>query len=157
MMEVAKQVTDTLVQVVLIPALLAIGSALLIIIRNYAKTVAQSMVAKYEMDSLKSLTGINNNLMAEIDKAVDAAVAKMMVTVEKLKSDNQGELSNEHIKLVNTAAKDIIMQTLPVSLTEEGGTLNGIIGGTKSLNTLIDGMIEKHVVEQKAKRKDVFK
>ncbi len=151
MTDVVHQITDMIVQVVLIPALLAIGSALLVIIRSYVKKVSESLVAKYEMDSLSALTTVSNNLNTEIDKAVDSAVAKMMVTVEELKSKNNGQLTKEDIAEVNNKAKDLIFQTLPISLTEEGGTLNKIAGGTSSLNTLIDGLIEKHVVEQKAK------
>lgn len=150
------QLMNTLVQGVLIPAILAIGSAVLLIIKSYAQKVSDSLVAKNEMDSLSARTAINNNLMRDIDLIVESAVAKLMITVGEIKDTNgDGKLTIEDISEVNTMAKKIIYKSLPDSLTTEGGVLNEIIGGCDSLNTLIDGLIEKHVVEQKVKIKEL--
>ena len=151
MREFLHQMADMAVQVILIPAMLAIGSTLLVIIKSYVQKIGQSLVAKYEMESLKSLTNVSMNLAAEIDKAVDAAVASMMVTVNRLKEENNGELSEEDAVYVKGMAKELVDQSLPNSLTEDGEILNKAIGGTEALNTLIAGLIEKHVVEQKVK------
>ena len=151
MKEFLHQMADMAVQVILIPAMLAIGSTLLVIIKSYVQKIGQSLVAKYEMESLKSLTNVSMNLAAEIDKAVDAAVASMMVTVNRLKEENNGELSEEDAVYVKGMAKELVDQSLPSSLTEDGEILNKAIGGTEALNTLIAGLIEKHVVEQKVK------
>ena len=151
--EFLSQLADMAVQVVLIPALLAIGSTLLVIIKSYVQRIGQSLVAKYEMESLKSLTNVSMNLTAEIDKAVDSAVASMMVTVNRLKEENNGELSEEDAVYVKGMARELVDQSLPDSLTTDGEILNKAIGGTEALNTLIAGLIEKHVVEQKVKQK----
>jgi len=151
MREFLHQMADMAVQVILIPAMLAIGSTLLVIIKSYVQKIGQSLVAKYEMESLKSLTNVSMNLATEIDKAVDAAVASMMVTVNRLKEENNGELSEEDAVYVKGMAKELVDQSLPSSLTEDGEILNKAIGGTEALNTLIAGLIEKHVVEQKVK------
>ena len=50
-------------------------------------------------------------------------------------------------------ARELVDQSLPDSLTTDGEILNKAIGGTEALNTLIAGLIEKHVVEQKVKQK----
>lgn len=153
MKEFLSQLADMAVQVILIPALLAIGSTLLVIIKSYVQRIGQSLVAKYEMESLKSLTNVSMNLTAEIDKAVDSAVASMMVTVNRLKEENNGELSEEDAVYVKGMARELVDQSLPDSLTTDGEILNKAIGGTEALNTLIAGLIEKHVVEQKVKQK----
>lgn len=148
-----KQIMDMVVQVILVPALLAIGSVVLVIIRSYVQKIGQNLITKYEMESLKSLTDVSMNLSAEIDKAVDSAVAKMMITVDELKSANEdGQLTSEDVEYVQGMAKELVARSLPDSLTTEGEVLNRAIGGTEALNTLIEGLIEKHVVEQKIKR-----
>lgn len=151
--EFAKQIMDMIVQIVLVPALLAIGSVVLVIIRSYVQKIGQNLITKYEMESLKSLTDVTNNLSTEIDKAVDSAVAKMMITVDKLKEENEdGQLTDNDVEYVQSMAKELVNRSLPDSLTVDGEILNKAIGGTEALNTLIEGLIEKHVVEQKIRR-----
>jgi len=89
--------------------------------------------------------------MEEVSEIVDVAVNANMQQAQEWKDDH-GKLTATEVKKLNDEAKRLIYKTLPKSLIEEGGALSTLIGGQGALSCLIDGLIEKHVIENKKKK-----
>ena len=144
-----------LVNNVLLPLLIAIGSAMLIVAKSYIKRIMKSIEAKNDLESLMKLNEMKSTLINEIGIIVDAAVGSNMQLADKMKSENENcKLTNDQMKLLNESAKELIMKALPESLTNENGSLLNIIGGKDKLDAIIEGMLEKYVYEYKIKSSD---
>lgn len=143
-------IVKTIVDNILLPILVVIGSSLLVIVKSYAQKITESVIAKNEIVSLGNISLIKNNLLSEISTIVQAAVCSHMTLAEGLKSDGT-KLSYSDVIMLQNSAKQLIYQSLPSSLTDENGAMLKIIGGKDKLDAIISGVIEHAVIEVKSK------
>jgi len=151
MEESLSTLTSIIVNNVLAPLLLVVGSTVLVVVKKYADKVVNSIVSKNDTETLERVTSTRSQILEEIDFVVDGAVASNMQLAEELKSQKK-KLTPEDVKLLNRTAIQLIYDSLPDSLTNENGTLSKIIGGKERLTSIIDGLIEKHVNDQKIEK-----
>jgi len=152
MENLTERVLDIITNNILAPALLAIGSAILLIIRSYAEKMMKSIVSKNEKECLELETKTKVNILAEIDNIVSGAVAANMKLAEELKiaaAEKGRDLTSAEVAMLNNSARELIMNALPDSLTREGGILHTIVGGSEKLRIIIDDSIEKHVIDHR--------
>lgn len=136
---------------VVIPALVVIGSAVLVVLKSYVKKVTDSMIAQNELATLNNIASIKNHLLSEIATIVQAAVSTNMSIAEVLKSNNGGGLTDDQVAMLQKSAKDLVYQALPENLTNEEGSLMKIVGGKDKLDSIIGSLLEHSVIEAKSK------
>lgn len=144
--EFIKVVTDN----ILTPAILIIASAVIIIVKNYAKKISDSIVTKNEIDALEKTQAAKEKILKEVASAVEAAVGSNMQTANDIKASGN-KLTDEQSDELKNNAKKIALASLPTSITDEDGSLMKIIGGKEKLDTIIDSYIEKYVYEYQVK------
>ena len=145
-------VTKLLVDNILMPILMVIGSAVLVVVKSYVKRITDSMIAKNEISSLSNITTIKNNLLCEIGTIVQAAVCTNMSLAESLKSaGGTNKLTDTDIAMLQDSTKQLVYQALPTSLTEENGSLLKIVGGKDKLDLIINNQLEHAVISTKSK------
>ena len=142
--------TKAVVDNILLPILVVIGSSLLVIAKTYVKRITDSIIAKNESVSLGNIASIKNHLLAEIATIVQAAVCTNMTIAESLKTGGI-KLSDTDVSMLQDSAKQLIYQSLPPSLTDEAGSMLKIIGGKEKLDSIINGALEHAVIEAKGK------
>lgn len=135
---------------IITPVLVVIGSAILMVVRSYVKRIRDSIIAKNEMVSLDSLTRIKNNLLEEIETIVKAAVFTNMNLANAMKIGGK-KLTDTEIEMLQQSTKSLVYQTLPTTLTEDNGVMLEVIGGKDRLDGIINNFIEKSVIDAKAK------
>ena len=135
---------------ILIPVLIVIGSSVLVIAKSYVQKLTDSIIAKNEIVSLNNIASIKNHILAEIATLVQAAVCTNMTIAEGIKAAGNG-LSDADITMLQDSAKQLVYQSLPLSLTDENGSMLKILGGKEKLESLISGSLECAVIEAKAK------
>ncbi len=134
-----------------IPILAAFGAIIVGLINSFAKKITASIVAKNDAESLEKVFATKSYVIQEIDKIVEAAVASNMQIAEDMKRAGQ-KLSEEQITQLQESAKELVLNSLPASLTEESGSMIQVIGGQDKLYALISALLEKHVYEYKIKK-----
>lgn len=144
--EFIKVVTDN----ILTPAILIIASAVIIIVKNYAKKISDSIVTKNEIDALEKIQAAKEKILKEVASAVEAAVGSNMQTANDIKASGN-KLTDEQSDELKNNAKKIALASLPTSITDEDGSLMKIIGGKEKLDIIIDSYIEKYVYEYQVK------
>lgn len=136
----------------LLPVVMSTGSYLFIMAKKYISRIVKSFEAKNDLESMVKLNEMKSLLLKEIGTTVDSAVGSNMQLADKMKEGNEDhKLTDDQVKELNATAKKLIMDSLPDTLTKEGGSLLNIIGGNDKLNSIIDGMLEKYVYEYKSK------
>lgn len=135
---------------ILLPIVVVIGSSLLFIVKSYAKKITNSVISKNELMSLDNLTSIKNNLLTEIQTIVQAAVFTNMKLAETMKTGGK-KLEETEITMLQNSAKRLVYQSLPLSLTDENGPMLKIIGGQEKLDSIINGYLEQAVINAKSK------
>ena len=150
-MESLQSVMDIVINNILVPILLIVGSAILVLAKSYADKITKSIISKNETDQLKAMSEAANTLLDKINLVVEAAVASNMPLADKLKSEHENEkLTTEDIEMLNQSAVELVYEILPNSIMDENnGILAKSLGGTVDLEKLIESLIEKHVLEQK--------
>lgn len=133
---------------VLLPVIIAFGAAILLICKHFFDKISKSIVAKNEISEMDKQASIRNKLMITLQESVKTAVASNMQTASAMKSGGR-KLEEYQIQELNNSAMNIVLGSLPPSLTEEGGVLLDFIGSKEKLNGLISAMIEKYVYEYK--------
>lgn len=133
-----------------IPILLAFCGGLTFIVKKWADKIVNSITIKNEIDGIEKRMKVRQDIINTLKPTVEAAVATNMQLAEKMRERN-GKLSEGDAMLLNNTAKDLIMNTLPPSLTKEDGILLDIMGGKAQLETAINIMIEQYVYEYKLK------
>lgn len=134
-----------------IPILAAFGGIIVYLIKSFADRITKSVVAKNEAASLEKVFATKSYIIKEIDDIVGAAVASNMQIADDMKKAGH-KLSEEQIMQLQESAKELVINSLPASLTEESGSMIQIIGGQDKLYSLINALMEKHVYEYKIKR-----
>ena len=144
-------IVQTVLDNIVIPILVAIGSVVLVIIKSYAKKVTESVIAKNEINSLSTITSIKNNLLVEIATVVQSAVFTNMSLADTLKLNSNGKLTDADIAMLQKSAREMVYKTLPDSLINDDGALMKIVGGRDKLDAIIDTQLEQAVIEAKTK------
>lgn len=137
---------------ILIPVLIAIGVGIAAAAKYYADKISKSVVARNELASMEKENTVRKDLLTTLSTTVEAAVASNMQLANVMKK-NGNKLTDDQISELNRSAKQLVLNTLPPSLTEEGGVLLEIIGGRDRLDAIISSMMEKYVYEYKIKSK----
>jgi hypothetical protein len=123
----------TAVDTVLLPALVIIGSSVLIIVKSYVKNLTDSIIAKNELISLGNIASIKNHILSEIATLVQAAVCTNMTIAQSIKAGGN-KLSESEVIMLQESAKQLVYNSLPVSLTDEAGSMLKILGGKDKLD-----------------------
>jgi hypothetical protein len=96
------------------------------------------------------MSNTKNSLIDGIDKIVEGAVCANIQFAEELKErSNDRKLTAAQSNQLHNAAKQLIYNSLPASLKDEDNALLKLIGDKQALDTLVENMIEKHVIEWK--------
>jgi len=149
-MEAWKELMSTLVTTIFIPIILIAGSTLLVIIKSYADKITKSILEKNKVEELESMSNTKNQLIDGIDKVVEAAICANMQLAEELKDHSkEHKLTSAQANQLHDAAKQLIQNSLPNSLKDEDAALVKLIGGKEVIDTLIENMMEKHIIEWK--------
>lgn len=133
-----------------VPVLIAIGTGIALIVNKYFDKITKSIEVKHEIESIEKRMKTRKEILETLRPTVEAAVASNMQLAEKMKERN-GKLNENDIRELNESAKNLVMNTLPKSLSEDDGVLLEIIGGREQLDTAIKIMIEQYVYEYKLK------
>ena len=141
-------ITKALMDNIITPIIVLIGSAILMVVRSYVKRIRDSIIAKNEMVSLDSLTRVKNNLLEEIETIVNAAVLTNMQLANSMKSGGK-KLTDLEAEMLQKSTKTLVYQTLPSTLRDENGVMLQVIGGKERLDGLVNNFIEKAVVDAK--------
>lgn len=135
---------------IFVPVMIVIGAALVIVVKHYADKIAKSIVAKNEISSMTKENTARKELIETLNSIVGSAVASNMQLAEAMKKNGQ-KLTQEQIDELNNTCKTLVINSLPLSLTEDNGILLEVIGGREKLDAIISSMMEKHVYEYKVK------
>lgn len=147
-----QSIITSIVDNVLLPVLLVVGSTVLLVVKSYVNKITKSIIAKNELDALERTNSVNNHLINEISIIVESAVGSNMQLAESMKENNENGLSDDQIKELNESTLRLINNALPPSLLDNNSPLLEIIGGRERLNSIIKNMIEQYVYEYKVKR-----
>lgn len=134
-----------------IPIIAAIGIIVVNVVKSFGKKITDSIVAKNEAESLEKVFAVKSYVIQEISTIVEAAVASNMQIAEDMKKAGQ-KLTEEQQYQLQQSAKELVLNSLPASLTQEDGSMIQIIGGQEKLDALISAMMEKSVYEYKIKK-----
>ena len=145
-MEILQMILDNIG----VPILIAIGGGLAIIATKWTEKIGNSITLKNEIENIEKRTKARKDILETLEPAVEAAVASNMQLADTIKQ-TKGKLTEDDAKMLNESAKELIMNTLPKSLTDEDGVLLDIIGGRPQLDAAIKVMIERYVYEYKLK------
>jgi hypothetical protein len=135
---------------ILIPVVLGIIPVLLVKGKTYIKAIIESFISKHQSDSMSSLSGVVSAAMNQLDILVSSAVASNMSFAEKYKElASDGKLTEEEQNELKGYAKKLVYDTLPPCIKD--GSILEALGGQDALDKLISGMIERALVDIKAK------
>lgn len=135
-----------------VPILLALGTGIGVLVTKWTEKIGKSIMIKNEIDGIETRTKTRKEILESLAPVVESAVASNMDMARKMK-EATGYLSEEQIAQLNESACQLIMNTLPDSLTKPDGVLLDIVGGEEQLKASIKLMIERYVYEYKNKYK----
>ena len=144
---------QTIVDNLGIPILIAFGGAISLFIGKWADKIGNSIMIKNEIDSIEKRSKARKEILDALRPTVEAAVASNMQLANTMRERN-GKLTDTDIAELNKSAKELVINTLPESLTSENGELLKILGGKEQLDAAIKVMIEQYVYEYKLKSSD---
>lgn len=136
----------------MVPILGAIGAGIAIYVTRLANKIDKRKEIKDEIDSIGKRTKARKEILDSLRPMVEGAVASNMQLANTMKEHRGGKLSDSDIVELNNSAMELIMNTLPNSLTDEDGILLEIVGGQNQLQTAIKVMMEQYVYEYKLKQ-----
>jgi len=136
---------------ILVPVLVLIGSTIVLMLKPFAKKITSSIQMKNEMAALEKMTKAKGHLMEQLDGLVDTAVAANMQLAEKMK-ENGHKLTPDEIEELNNSAKEMVIDSLPTEILDPEGDLYKLIGGEEKLDRMIKNLMEKHVYAYKLKK-----
>lgn len=138
----------------MVPVIVIIAGALIAIFQPKINKLVQKHLAKEDMKEINEENTIRKDLIALIDSQVKSAVAANMSLANYIRRENNGDIPDEEGKKLAENAKQLVMNSLPVSLTDEDGNLNKILGGTNRLEAIIEASMRKYVYEYKFKQQE---
>lgn len=148
------QIFQVILDNLAVPILIAIGGGLTVIATKWTDKIGNSITIKNEIESIEKRMKARKDILDTLRPTVEAAVATNMQLADKLRQQN-GKLSEEDAVELNRSAQELVMSTLPNSLTDDDGILLDIIGGKSQLEAAIKVMIEQYVYEYKLKNVNV--
>lgn len=147
-----EQILSTIMSSLVIPIILAFCGGIVYLVKKYVDRITTSIEAKNEIEKVTTTNKLKQQLLDEIEKVVNTAVATNMPKADKYK-EGGNKLTEDQIKELNESARNLALAMLPNSITEENGFLLGVIGTKEKLNVLIDSYIEKATYDYKLKKK----
>jgi len=148
------QVFQVILDNLAVPILLALGGGIAVLVTKWTEKIGKSVTVKNEIESIQKRMSTRQDILNTLRPTVEAAVASNMQLADTLRKKN-GKLTEEDVELLNNSAKELVLNTLPDSLTDDDGVLLDIIGGRDQLDTAIKIMIEQYVYEYKIKSANV--
>lgn len=140
-------IVSTVMDNLILPAILIIAAVLITMIKKFLEKITRSIEIKNEMGTLEKRISIRNKLITLISENVKAAVGANMQLANDYKESGR-KLTPEEAENLRKSANQLVMGSLPESLKGDGVLLE-IIGGTETLQVLINALIEKYVYEYK--------
>lgn len=147
-MDMINEILDS----VIMPMIVAGCTALFVMIRKYVKRIAEAIEAKIELEMLVKTNEVKSQLLAEIDKMVESAVGSNMQLADQMKSVGI-KLTDDQKAELQLKAKNLVKNSLPITLTDKDGVLMKLVGGPERLDNIIDASIEKFVYKYKLAKK----
>ena len=138
----------------MVPVIVIIAGALIAIFQPKINKLVQKHLAKEDMKEINEENTIRKDLITLIDSQVKSAVAANMSLANYIRRENNGDIPDEEGEKLAENAKQLVMNSLPVSLTDEDGNLNKILGGTDRLEAIIETSLKKYVYEYKFKQQE---
>jgi phage gpG-like protein len=139
---------QTILDNLAVPILIALGGGIAVIVTKWTEKIGKSVTIKNEIESIEKRAKVRKDILDSLEPTVKSAVATNMQLANEIKA-TKGRIVNEDARMLFDSTMDLIMSTLPKSLTEDDGVLLEIIGGKSQLEAAIKIMIEKYVYEYK--------
>ena len=154
MAEFFQSLGNAIMDNLMVPIIVIIAGALIAIFQPKINKIVQKHLAKEDMKELNEENTIRKDLLELIDRQVKSAVAANMSLANYIRRENNGDIPDEEGKKLAENAKQLVMNSLPVSLTDKDGNLNKILGGTDRLEAIIETSLKKYVYEYKFKQQE---
>lgn len=148
------EISSTIMSSLILPIILAFCGGIVFIIKRYVDKITKSITTKNEIEGMTKANELKQQLLVEVEKTVNTAVANNMPKADKYKElNNDNKLTAEQIEELKKSAHDLTYAMLPNSMTEKDGYLLDIIGNKEKLDILIYSYIEKATYDYKLKKK----
>ena len=154
MAEFFQSLGNAIMDNLMVPVIVIIAGALIAIFQPKINKIVQKHLAKEDMKEINEENTIRKDLISLIDSQVKSAVAANMSLANYIRRENNGDIQDEEGKKLAENAKQLVMNSLPVSLTDKDGNLNKILGGTDRLEAIIETSLKKYVYEYKFKQQE---
>ena len=154
MAEFFQSLGNAIMDNLMVPIIVIIAGALIAIFQPKINKIVQKHLAKEDMKEINEENTIRKDLISLIDSQVKSAVAANMSLANYIRRENNGDIPDEEGKKLAENAKQLVMNSLPVSLTDKDGNLNKILGGTDRLEAIIETSLKKYVYEYKFKQQE---
>lgn len=142
-------------QQLVLPLIVTFIGGLVYFGKKYMDQISRSILAKNEMTVLEKESQLRNQVLQTISESTKSAVAYNMETANSIKAEGR-YLTEDEITELNESAMNIVLNSLPPSLTEEDGVLLKLIGNKEKLIALIKSYMEKYVYEYKMKNNQII-
>jgi len=139
---------NELVQNVLVPIILLLGSSIVLIAKHYIKKITESILAKNELSMMLSNMNIKNGILSELGTMVQSAVFTNMKLANSLK-ENGKKLTEVEANMLQESAKKLVYNALPTEYEDENSAVLKLVGGKQKLDNIISNMIEGAVITAK--------
>ena len=154
MAEFFQSLGNAIMDNLMVPIIVIIAGALIALFQPKINKIVQKHLAKEDMKEINEENTIRKDLISLIDSQVKSAVAANMSLANYIRRENNGDIPDEEGKKLAENAKQLVMNSLPVSLTDKDGNLNKILGGTDRLEAIIETSLKKYVYEYKFKQQE---
>ena len=154
MAEFFQSLGNAIMDNLMVPVIVIIAGALIAIFQPKINKIVQKHLAKEDMKEINEENTIRKDLISLIDSQVKSAVAANMSLANYIRRENNGDIPDEEGKKLAENAKQLVMNSLPLSLTDKDGNLNKILGGTDRLEAIIETSLKKYVYEYKFKQQE---
>ena len=154
MAEFFQSLGNAIMDNLMVPIIVIFAGALIAIFQPKINKIVQKHLAKEDMKEINEENTIRKDLISLIDSQVKSAVAANMSLANYIRRENNGDIPDEEGKKLAENAKQLVMNSLPVSLTDKDGNLNKILGGTDRLEAIIETSLKKYVYEYKFKQQE---
>ena len=154
MAEFFQSLGNAIMDNLMVPVIVIIAGALIALFQPKINKIVQKHLAKEDMKEINEENTIRKDLISLIDSQVKSAVAANMSLANYIRRENNGDIPDEEGKKLAENAKQLVMNSLPVSLTDKDGNLNKILGGTDRLEAIIETSLKKYVYEYKFKQQE---
>lgn len=143
-------IKDSLIDNLVLPIIVCIGSSLLLIVKHYIAKLTNSIIAKNDIQITNSEINTRNAILEEIGTLVQSAVYTTMVAAWKLKKESpDGTLTDDEIRELQNRVMDLVVKALPPAYDDPKSSVLELLGGIEKRNTIILSMVEGAVANAK--------